>query len=264
MNRTRRSGLDSLRLIVRALLCLAAAQATGQAMAQAMAQAAEANLPNNLKTGAAVVNSNVNLLSLNAQASIEVTQDVLSITYSVRKEGADAQSVQTALRQALDAALVEAKKAAKPGQLEVQTGDFSLMPRYTPKGEASGWQGSAELTTFGKDMAGVAKLVGRIQSMTVARVAHDLSREAREKVDSEAIAQAVGKFRARASEVVKQFGYSDYQIREVNVSTNEPNLEGGPRPRVAMRSMSADAALPTEAGKASVSAMVNGVVEMRR
>lgn len=243
-------------LIAKASMCMA--------MAQAVGHAADASTPGNPKAGAAVVNTNLNLLSLNAQAAIEVTQDVLSITYSVRKEGADAQGVQSALRQSLDAALVEAKKAAKPGQLEVQTGNFSLMPRYNPKGETSGWQGSAELTTFGKDMAGVAKLVGRIQTMSVARVAHDLSREAREKVDSEAIAQAIAKFRARASEVVKQFGYSDYQIREVNVSTNEPNLEGGPQPRVAMRSMSADSALPTEAGKASVSAMVNGVVEMRR
>ena len=96
------------------------------------------------------------MLNLTLRApSVEVTKDVLAVTFSTTKEGADANAVQAQLKQALDAALAEAKKSgASPGQVDVQTGAFSLFPRYTNKGGISGWQGTAELIVDGRDMAG--------------------------------------------------------------------------------------------------------------
>ena len=73
-----------------------------------------------------------NVVSLSAEASREVLQDRLSITLSVSREGTEAAAVQTQLRQALDSALAEARKAQRPnGLLDVRTGAFSLSPRYT-------------------------------------------------------------------------------------------------------------------------------------
>ena len=54
-------------------------------------------------------------------------------------------AVQSALKRALDAALAEARKAAKPGLVDVQTGNFSLFPRYGKNNLINGWQGNAEL-----------------------------------------------------------------------------------------------------------------------
>jgi predicted secreted protein len=90
------------------------------------------------------------LLNLSTAATVEVTKDVLGLSFSVTREGVDAQAVQSALKQALDAALAEARKIAKPGAVEVQTGNFSLYPRYSNpvKGgqpTISGWHGSTEL-----------------------------------------------------------------------------------------------------------------------
>ena len=59
------------------------------------------------------------VVGLAASASVEVTKDLLSVAFSTTREGSDAAAVQSQLKQALDAALAEAKKAAKPGQLEV-------------------------------------------------------------------------------------------------------------------------------------------------
>ena len=56
-----------------------------------------------------------NVLSLSATASAEVTNDVLSITFSTQREGADPAAVQAQLTQALNAALAEARKTANPG-----------------------------------------------------------------------------------------------------------------------------------------------------
>lgn len=207
------------------------------------------------------------VLSLSTSATVEVTKDTLSVSFSAAREGNEAQAVQAALKQALDAALGEARKVAKPGQVEVQTGNFSLHPRYAPpvRGAApviSGWQGTAELIVQGKDIATIAQLSGRIQTMTIARVVYTLSREAREKVEADVTAQAITRWRAKAAHMSQQFGYSGYVVREVNVSTNESQP---PMQLRAMRSAAvADESLPTEAGKGDVTATVTGSAQMTK
>ena len=95
------------------------------------------------------------VVSLSASATVEVTKDLLNVVLSTTREGQDAATVQTQLKQALDAALAEARRQAKPGQIDIQTGNFSLYPRYAPKGGINGWQGTAELVIEGKDLAGI-------------------------------------------------------------------------------------------------------------
>lgn len=211
------------------------------------------------------------VLNLSASASVEVTRDVLTVVFGQTREGGDAQAVQAALKQALDAALAEARKIAKPGQVEVQTGNFSLNPRYAapgPKGGSpviSGWVGTAELLVQGKDAAAIAQLTGRVTTMNVARVGYTLSKEAREKVEADVTAQAIARWRTQAEQMSRLFGYAGYTVREVAISTNEPGQ--GPVPMVAMaraKPMAVDEALPTEAGKSEVSATVNGSAQMTR
>lgn len=205
------------------------------------------------------------LLSLTASASLEVTRDVLAVAFSTTREGTDAATVQSGLKQALDAALAEAKKIAKPGQVEVQTGNFSIYPRYSPKGGINGWQGTAELLVEGRDTTAVAQLTGRIATMTIARVGYNLSREQRERAEAEVSAQAIARYRAKAADYAKQFGYASYGIAEISISGDEPMRYA---PMAALRSKamsaSADEALPVEAGKATVTVSVNGTVQMTK
>lgn len=205
-----------------------------------------------------------NVLSMAASATQEVTQDLLVIVLATTREGSDAATVQAQLRQALDTALVEARKAARPGQVDVRTGNFSLQPRYTPKGQINGWQGSAELVLEGRDLPALAQLAGKLNTLSIARVAYGLARETREKVEAEVAAQAIARFRARASDYARQFGFSSYTIREVNVGTSDAVM---PVPMLRARAMAAapmaDEALPVEAGKTAVSVQVNGSVIMK-
>ena len=210
------------------------------------------------------------VLNLSTSASVEVTKDVLAVAFSVTREGADAQAVQSGLKQALDAALAEARKVAKPGQVEVQTGNFSLYPRYgnpskTGQPVINGWQGTAELMVQGKDIPAIAQLSGRIQTMSIARVGYMLSREAREKVEADVTAQAIARWRAKAALMAQQFGYTGYSVREVNVATNDFQQQPVPMlMKSARASGMADEALPTEAGKGDVTATVNGSAQMTR
>lgn len=214
---------------------------------------------------AQVVPQPQNVVSLTATASVEVDKDWLAITFSTTREGTEAALVQSQLKQALDAALAEARKAARPGQVEVQTGAFSLAPRYTNKGVINGWQGSTELVVQGKDLAGISQLAGRIQGLTIARVVFSLSREARAKVEADVTADAIARFRTRAEAVSRQFGFTGYTVREVTVSTDQGALTlAQPMMRAkTMLASGAEDALPVEAGKALVTANVGGSVQMK-
>lgn len=216
-----------------------------------------------------------NVVALSASASVDVANDWLSIVMSTSREGVDATAVQAQLRQALDTALTEARKAAKPGQLEVQTGAFALYPRYAPPTRASngavtpgglvGWQGNTELVLQGRDTAAITQLVGRIKTLTVERVGFSLSREARDRVEADVTAQAIARFQERAAAVAKGFGMQNWSLREVSVSGDEPmrpvmqNMMRAQSSAVAM----ADAPLPVEAGKAAVTISVSGTVQLR-
>ncbi|WP_440111285.1 SIMPL domain-containing protein [Acidovorax sp. BL-A-41-H1] len=207
-----------------------------------------------------------NVVQLSATGTVEVQQDLLVLNLGTSKEGPDAAGVQSQLRQALDAALAEAKRNAQPGQLDVRTGPFGLYPRYGKDGKINGWQGRAELVLEGRDFSRITTTAAKIQTMAISQVSFGLSREARAKVEGEAQTQAIEQFKARATELAKGFGFSGYSLREVAVNSNEMNP--GPRPRMMaaeakMGSMAADAPMPVEAGKAQVIVNVSGSVQMR-
>jgi predicted secreted protein len=203
------------------------------------------------------------VLTLMASASIEVPRDVIGITFSATRDASDAAAVQSALKQALDAALIEARKSAKPGQVDVQAGSFSIHPRYNTKGAITGWMGTAEMTVEGRDIGAIAQLAGRISTMTIARVGYALSKQAREKVEAEVVAQAIARYRAKADATTKEFGYTGYAIREVNVATDEPQAMPAAMMRRAATADAAQEALPVEPGRGTVTATVSGSVQMR-
>jgi predicted secreted protein len=205
------------------------------------------------------------VLTLAASAAVDVQYDVLSMTLSATREGSDASMVQSQLRQAIDAALTEARKAQRPGQIDVRTGAFSLTPRYGNRGATiTGWVGNGEVVLEGRDMAGIAALAGRLGTVTVARVGYTLARETRERIEADAVAQAITRFRARAGDYAKQFGFNGYTVREVHIGTADPVIVQPMLRQRMVAAEAADASIPVEAGKATVTVTVNGSVQMTR
>jgi len=205
-----------------------------------------------------------NVAQLSASGSVEVVQDLLAMTLSATREGPDATAVQIQLKSALDAALAEARKQAVPGQMDVRTGQFSLYPRYSREGKISNWVGTAELVLEGRDFSRISATAGKIQALSVSQTQFSLSREQRERVEGEAQAQAIHRFKTRAAEIAKGFGFSGFSLREVAVNSNDQG--GFPRPRMmAMeaRGALADAPVPVEAGRATVQVTVSGSIQMR-
>lgn len=204
-----------------------------------------------------------NVVNLAASATVEVPKDQLTIVFSTTREGADAGVVQSQLKQALDAALAEARKAARPGQVDVQTGNFSLYPRYSPKGGTNGWTGMAELVVEGRDMPAISQLAGRISTLTIARTTFGLSREAREQVEADVTAQAIARFKVKADQAAKHFGFGGWSLREVQVQGSDMAVQLMPvRMSLASAKVGGDEALPVEAGKAAVTSTVSGSVQL--
>ena len=205
-----------------------------------------------------------NVVQLAASGTVEVQQDLLSIVLSTTRDGTDSSVVQSQLRTALDAALAEARKVAQAGQLDIRTGNFSLSPRYGRDGKSVGWQGSVELVLEGRDFARISAAAGRIQTLSVSAVAFGLSREQRARVEGDAQSMAIDRFKARAMDISRSFGFAGYTLREVNVNANDQGF--APRPRMlAMdaRAGLADAPVPVEAGKTSVVVTVSGSVQLK-
>lgn len=210
------------------------------------------------------VAASVNVVVVSASAQLEVPQDWLTMTLSASRDGSDAASVQSQLRQAVDAALAVAKSQASAQQLEVKTGSFGVYPRHGSNGRIVGWQGTAELVLEGRDFVRISTTAGKISSMGVGNVAFSLSREAQQKLESEVQASAIERFKAKAVEVAKAFGFEGYTLREVSVSP----ADQGERPLYRMRATSvaqapADASIPVEAGKSLVTVSVSGSVQLR-
>ena len=203
-------------------------------------------------------------MQLAASGSVEVQQDLLSISLNTTRDGPDAGTVQNQLKVALDSALAEAKKSAQPGQMDVRTGNFSLYPRYGRDGKITNWQGTTELVLEGRDFARISSTAGKIQTLTMGNVSFGLSREQRARVEGEAQAMAIERYKAKAADIAKGFGFAGYSLREISVSANDQGF--APRPRMlAMeaRAAAADASVPVEAGKSTVVVTINGSVQLK-
>ncbi len=206
-----------------------------------------------------------NVVALEASGEVEVAQDWVSITLAATREGADAATVQGALKDDVSRALEVAHRggAGEGEALQVQTSGFSLYPRASQDGKPMTWQGTAGIVLQGTDVAAVSALAGRIPGLAVRQVAFGLSPQARAQAGDQARRAAIRQFRARAAEITREFGFGSYTLGEVRVG-EASGAPGQPRPMVAM-AMRADAAapVPAEAGRSTVSVTVSGSVQMR-
>lgn len=204
-----------------------------------------------------------NVAQLSVTALAEGPQDQLLIVLSTTREGPTAALVQAQLSQAVEAALAMGRQASQPGQLEVRSGSFSLQPRHNREGQITGWQGSAQVLLEGRDFARIVALAGRINTLSVNQVSFSLSPEAQARLQAQAQAKAIAQFKRQAEEIARGFGLSGYTLREVNVNQQDAGPWPMARPMGAQaRMMAADAPLPVEAGRGSVSVTVSGSVQM--
>lgn len=205
-----------------------------------------------------------NVAQLSASGSVEAAQDWLAVTLSTTREGSDPSAIQGWLRQTVDGALAELKKAALGGSMEVRSGGFNLQPRYGNDGKINGWVGSAELVLEGADFARIGTAATKALPMTISSLRFSLSRLARAQLETQAQALAIASFKSKAADIARGFGFADYSLREVNVGAADQPVTPMPRMlAMSSKAMLADASLPLESGKSLVVVTVSGAVQLK-
>jgi predicted secreted protein len=204
------------------------------------------------------------VLSLAAQASADVPQDVVDITLFYEQEAQDPASLTSVLNQRADAELRQAKGV---DNVTAHSGSFTVYPSTDRDGRISAWRGRTEVVLESKDFAAASKLAGKMSdSMQVGSVTFSLSPEAQRAAEQKLSTQAIASFKQQAQSSAQAFGYSGYAIREVNIGHNGSS----PRPvmMMAARSMGADAKMSApmalEGGTSTVTVNVSGSVQMNR
>lgn len=204
---------------------------------------------------------------LSASATMQVLQDWLVIRLAVQKEGADAALVQRQLKTTLAAALTQAQSEAKqndakPGAMEVSTGQLNVSPRFNREGKTNGWMGTAELMVQGRDLDRITATAGRLNGLSVSQVEWQISPELLAQSEASVQGQAVAQWRAKASALTQQLGLTRYTISDVTLSTQGNGQSISPRamPMVMMDPGpdARSAPLPLQAGQSQVTVVVSG------
>ena len=208
-----------------------------------------------------------NVVQLSAQGMLEVPQDWLTVNLVVNKDGTDAAQVQAQLKSAVDTSLGIGRAAAVEPQLRVRSGRFGVFPRYDKAGKVSGWRGQAELTLEGRDFTRIAQVAAQMQPLVVSSMAFSLSKEAQQALESDAQVLAIERFRRRAAEVAKAFGFSSHELREISVSSADAGEDRMFRGQA--MAMEAGAPLldaepvPAEPGRSRLTVTVSGSVQLK-
>jgi predicted secreted protein len=201
------------------------------------------------------------VLTLDAQASAEVPQDIATIILAIEIDDADPAQLVEKVNRALDETLQEAKREPK---VMARSGGYHTYAVNDRNGRVSAWRARAELILESRDFKALAVLAGRLSArMPVGGISFSLSPEARRSEEDQLLAQAIAAFQSRAQAAAKAFGYARYSLLEVAVHTQSP----GPVPRPFMRNMAASAApaqVPVEGGRATVTVSVSGSVKLER
>lgn len=202
------------------------------------------------------------VLNLDANASMDVPQDVVHITLAYEQQSDDPAALANALNTRTDQVLASAKRQSG---VTAQTGSLTVYPSTDTNGKINGWRGRSEVRLDSRDFAAASKLAGSLSSqMQVANVTFSLSPETRDAAQAKLSGQAIATFKQKAANASSAFGFGGYTIREVSVSGGE---SAPPRPMM-MRMNAAPTAkmadMPIEGGNSTVTVTVNGSVQMTR
>ena len=211
-------------------------------------------------------NPMTDVIQLSTSASVSASQDFLKMSLSTTKEGLEASQVQEQLKKAVDEALKQLRTNASSNTYSVQTGSFSLNPRYSNQGKINGWQGSAEISIEGKDFGAIAQAAGAVKSMVINSTIFSLSEEKRLEANAKAQSIAIDRFKVKSQNIAKSFGYASYNLKNVMISDagseNEPIYSA--RSKNIAFAMADASPVPVQAGSSDVVVRVNGSIILKK
>ncbi|MGA6098621.1 SIMPL domain-containing protein [Stutzerimonas marianensis] len=201
-----------------------------------------------------------NQISLRAEASSEVAQDLMHVTLYTESQHEDPAQLAARTTEAMNKALQQARQAKN---VRVNQGSRSSYPVYEEKGQQiTAWRERAELRLESSDFASLSKLTAALmQDLKMGGMSFSVSDPIRQQNEDALLKDAVTAFRARAQLATEALGGRDYKIVSLNL-----NSGGGYQPEmrsVAMKHMDAMPTPDIEAGTRQISISADGVIEVQ-
>jgi predicted secreted protein len=190
---------------------------------------------------------------LDAQASMEVDNDELTVVLSITRDGPRP----AALTQSVLGVLTKVTEQVKRVDgVQQQVGDVSAFPIWGPKGKTDQWSARASLVLVSKNLGALAALASELTAdMQLSSVNFHLSKEKRKAVEKQLMGDLAAAVNSKSSAVAQAFAFKGYAIQSLNLSEQRQAV-AMPMLRMAtpMASAMADSVpIPTQAGKSMVS-----------
>lgn len=196
------------------------------------------------------------VISLDAQASRDVPNDLMRVSFFVELEDTDPVRLARDLNAAAEKAVAAARKAK---DVRVQTAGYQTYPVRDKSNRIARWRSRYDFSVESRDFDELSELTGRLQSLAqISALTFSVAPDTRAKAEEALIEEAVAAFRRRAALVAKSAELGEYRIREMAVQS-----EGfrPPAPRMAL--MAEGAAPPVEGGVTSITLRISGSIQSR-
>lgn len=208
------------------------------------------------------------VVSLAADAYREVQQDRVILTLSREARGEEPKALADEVNKAINTVM----ESGKDNQmLELKSGAYNLWPQqeYDENGKRTGtvtYVVNGEVIVSSSDMLEATRFVEQVsEHMNLSNIAFEMTTEVRRQVENEIRAEAIQSFQAKARAVSREFGFDNYDIK--NVQLDDSSMTQTPMPRLSMARaemvQSADFAGPAlSAGKERVTITVTGEIAL--
>ena len=197
-----------------------------------------------------------NLVSLQAEASREVSNDLLTAVLAAEAEGAEPAKLSAEVNRKMARALETARGARG---VRARSGNYRTWP-VSEKGRIVRWRVRQELSLESGEFAAATALIGRLQQdLVLASLQLTVSDAARRRAENALVAEALAALEERARVVRDSMQAKTYRVKELQIGTSGPP----PRPMYAESRALAAAAPAVEPGSTRLQVTVSGTIQLQ-
>lgn len=210
-------------------------------------------------TSAIAETEQYDIVSIQAQRSKEVDNDLMIATLASEIEGKEP----ALLADKINSSMAWALKAAGNSQdVDVMTGNYYVHAVYD-ENSIDHWRASQSLILRSRNVAGITRLIGVLQKrLLVKSMDFSVSDQKRDDTENELIDAALDAFKSRVDIVVDNLGAAGYRI--VRIAIKSPDSMPPPRPLMRTTVMESKLTAPAvEAGMSKISITVSGSIELQ-
>lgn len=205
-----------------------------------------------------------NQVSLRAEASQEVNNDLMRVTFYVEARDNDPAKLANQITLTLNKALDAAKKVPN---VKVSMGSRSSYPLTSESSlkqsatEIKAWNERGEIIVESQDFSALSQLTGELlKSLQMGSMQFSIAPATREKTEDQLISEAITAFKKRAEIATKAMGGKENKI--VNLNLNSNGFGGGVPIMYRAKSASFDSSPNVAGGTGTVTMSADGVIEI--